>query len=54
MQKTGEERFRLKRQASEIAEDSGAVVYIPISSSTGCPVGTNSVADASVTGISQV
>ena len=36
-------------------EDSGgAVMYIPISSSSECPIGSNSVADASVTGISQV
>ena len=44
----------MKRQEPSERKDDGAVVYIPVSSSTGCPVGTNSVADASVTGISQV
>ena len=49
---------RQKRQLMKDPEDSGgaAVMYIPISSSSSseCPIGSNSVADASVTGISQV
>ena len=47
---------RDKREASRESIDPGndAVMYIPISSSSACPTGSNSVADASVTGISQV
>ena len=45
---------RQKRQIKRDREENGAVMYIPISTSSDCPVGSNSVADASVTGISQV
>ena len=47
---------RVKRESSRESIDPGndAVMYIPISSSSACPTGSNSVADASVTGISQV
>ena len=48
------DRNRQKRQIKRKTDENGAVMYIPISASSGCPVGTNSVADASVTGISQV
>ena len=48
--------YRTKRQSTResIEPDNGAVMYIPISTSSSCPAGSNSVADASVTGISQV
>ena len=49
-------RNREKRESPRESLDPGndAVMYIPISSSSACPTGSNSVADASVTGISQV
>ena len=47
---------RKKRESTRESINPGndAVMYIPISSSSACPTGSNSVADASVTGISQV
>ena len=51
---TGRDNYRQKRQVMRESEERDAVMYIPISASSDCPVGSNSVADASVTGISQV
>ena len=48
--------YRHKRQTTRQSINPGddAVMYIPISTGSSCPAGSNSVADASVNGISQV
>ena len=49
------QKYRQKRQTTREPIDPGddAVMYIPISTTSSCPAGSNSVADASVNGISQ-
>ena len=51
---TNDQKTRRKRQVMKDSDTDGAVMYIPVSSTSACPAGSNSVADASVTGISQV